>query len=113
VEDQHDAGLAARRGDGVSEVGLEDRLVGDVLGGQQVVDGVELMGIGELLGEGAAGMADERVGDADQSLGAARVAEASGAEVGVAEAGVEAGGPPIGRLLMAEVVGRFEVASRL
>src|SRR5262249_47427955 len=42
---------------------------------------------------GAAGMADERVGDADEAPGAPRVAEAGGAEVGAADAGVEAGDP--------------------
>src|SRR5262245_23973887 len=72
-------------------MGLQNALMSDLLSGHEVVEGVELIGVRQLVGEGSTRMADELVGDADQSLGAALVAEAGESEMDAAEAGFETG----------------------
>ncbi len=70
---------------GASEVGLGDGFVGGLLASDEVVGGVELGPVVELLGQGAARVSQECVGDADQSVGGAFVSQGGAPEVGLTE----------------------------
>lgn len=73
----------------LSEGGLpvcvEESRVGDVGAVQQVVAAAQGVGVMELLGKAAAGMADEAVGQIDQGTGPAAVAQGGPAEVLLSE----------------------------
>src|SRR5262249_16549875 len=68
-------------------VRFEDSVMSGLLAVGQSVEGVELCGVLELLGEGAAGMLEDEIGGEDQPLRAIDVTQLGYAEVAGAERG--------------------------
>ncbi len=84
--DQEDgAGGLAHHAEGSLAMGLEDRIVGDLLAVGQAVEGIERGRIVDLLGQGASWVLDDGIGDLDQPSGASDVAQLGLTEVKSAE----------------------------
>ncbi len=91
VQEEDDAVVVGHPAVGEGGVGGQEGGVRDGGGGQQAVAGVEVRGIGDLVGKGAAGMAHELVGDGHEATGAALVAQLGGAKVELPEADTRLG----------------------
>ncbi len=85
VDEQDDRGAGGHAATGLLVVGSQDGRVGGARMVQQPVQGAQVSGGVPLLGQGAAGVCGEAVGNAHQPLGAAAVPQLGGAEVAGAE----------------------------
>ena len=65
------AGLLCHAGVGEADVGGEGSGVVDLLGLEEAVGGVELVRVGDLVGQSAVGVSEDLVGQADQTTAAA------------------------------------------
>ncbi len=91
VDQQDGVGAGADEAEGAAAMGVEDGPVSDLRAVGQSVERIERGEFVELLGEGAAGMLDDRIGGADQPAGAADMTDPGLAEVERPEEGFEHG----------------------
>src|SRR5205807_4440961 len=81
VDLQNDAGLPQDQLEGALNMGHQDALVADGGVFHEIVTAAQGERVFELLGQGAAGVACEAVGDVDQTAGAAFVPQVGLAKV--------------------------------
>ena len=98
VDQQDGVGAGADEAEGAAAMGVEDGLVSDLRAVGQSVERIERGEFVELLGEGAAGMLDDRIGGADQPAGAADMTDPGLAEVERPKKALSTGRSSIGGL---------------